>query len=59
MSRWSSGYLHDYEPRGSGSITEDRNLEISILRIPSLFCSIVFAMLVLFAYFLYIQSVFL
>ena len=35
MSRWSSGYLLDYEPRGSGSIPEVRNLEICILRIPS------------------------
>ena len=35
MSRWSSGYLLDYEPHGSGSIPEVRNLEICILRIPS------------------------
>jgi len=35
MSRWSSGYLLDYEPRGSGSIPQVRNLEICILRIPS------------------------
>jgi len=35
MSRWSSGQLLDYEPRGSGSIPEVRNLEICILRIPS------------------------
>jgi len=34
MSRWSGGYLLDYEPRGSGSIPEVRNLDINI-RIPS------------------------
>jgi len=36
ISRWSSGYLLDYEPRGSGSIPEVTNLEICILRIPSI-----------------------
>jgi len=41
MSRWSSGYLLDYEPRGSGSIPEVRNLEICILRIPSLVLNLV------------------
>jgi len=35
MSRWSSGYLLDCEPRGSGSIPEVRNLQICILQIPS------------------------
>ena len=35
MSRWTSGYLLDYEPRGSGSIPEVRNLETCILRIPT------------------------
>jgi len=35
ISRWSRGYLLDYEPRGSGSIPEVRNLEICILQIPS------------------------
>jgi len=37
MSRWSSGHLPGYEPRGSGSIPEARNLEICILRFPSLY----------------------
>jgi len=35
MSRWSSGYLLDYEPRDSGSIPEVTNLEICALRNPS------------------------
>jgi len=35
MSRWSSGYLLDYEPRGSGSIPDVSKLEICILWIPS------------------------
>ena len=35
MSRWSSGYLLDHEPRGSASIPEVTNLEIFVLRIPS------------------------
>jgi len=31
MSRWSSGYLFDYEPRGSASIPEGRNLEMMMI----------------------------